>query len=310
MKNTNQNDIKKLVEDVIREMLAEGGERGAKAYDSLAPACDEPKKESCARDSSADDTNILPDMSEIDIFKKIYVPSPANPEKLRAMKASTPARIGVWRTGTRYKTETMLRFLADHAAARDAVHRDVPDTLLERMQLPVIQTQCTSKDEYLTRPDLGRKLSQEGRSLLKKMSGGSAPQALIFFADGLSATAIDTNGENAYLCASEGLKRYGISVGSPFLVKYGRVPIEDEVSEITGAEVVVLLVGERPGLATAESMSAYIAYRAYVGMNESRRTVISNIHKNGTPAVEAGAYIADIVKMMLDKKTSGIDLKL
>ncbi len=110
--------------------------------------------------------------------------------------------------------------------------------------------------------------------------------------------------------ALEGLNSYGIETGAPFLIKFGRVPIEDEVSEITGAEVVVLLIGERPGLATAESMSAYIAYKAAVGMDEARRTVISNIHKNGTPAIEAGAYIADIVKTMLEKKASGLDLRI
>lgn len=308
MNSTNHSDIKKLVEEVLREITANGEGCGAACSPVFSHV--EVGKANVCENPIADETDFLPDISEIDISSKVYVPSPENPEKLRAMKSSTPARIGVWRTGTRYKTETMLRFLADHAAARDAVHKEMPDNLVDGLKLPVIQTQCTSKDEYLTRPDLGRKLSPEGRALLEQMAGGERCQALIFFADGLSATAVDTNGRDTYLCAAEGLKRCGISLGTPFLVKYGRVPIEDEVSEITGAEVVVLLVGERPGLATAESMSAYICYKAYVGMNESRRTVISNIHKNGTPAVEAGAYIADIVKAMLEKKVSGIDLKL
>ena len=83
----------------------------------------------------------------------------------------------------------------------------------------------------------------------------------------------------------------------------------DPVGEISGADVVCLLVGERPGLVTAESMSAYIAYKPTIGMPEARRTVISNIHKGGTPVVEAGAYIADVIKEMLEKKKSGIDLK-
>ena len=82
-----------------------------------------------------------------------------------------------------------------------------------------------------------------------------------------------------------------------------------KIAELTEAEVVCLLVGERPGLVTAESMSAYIAYRPTVGMPEARRTVISNIHKGGTPAVEAGAYIAELIYKMLQKKKSGIDLK-
>ena len=93
-------------------------------------------------------------------------------------------------------------------------------------------------------------------------------------------------------------------------VKYGRVGVMDEISELTGAEVTCTLIGERPGLITAESMSAYIAYKATVGMPEARRTVVSNIHRNGTIPAEAGAHIADIIKIMLEKKASGTDLKL
>ncbi len=281
-------ELRGLIESVIKEMLD--------------------KETHIERNVSVYDEDTLPDMSLINIAEKIYVPNPAKPEQLRNMKAATPARIGVGRTGTRYKTETMLRFLADHAAARDAVHKEMPERLVSAMNLPVVQTECRDKDEYLTRPDLGRKLTAESREAVKKLNGAS--QVLVLFADGLSAAAIDANGEDTYMSLTAGLKNRGISVGTPFLVKYGRVPIEDEIAELTGAEVVVLLVGERPGLATAESMSAYMAYRASVGMDESRRTVVSNIHKNGTPSVEAGAYIADIVSIMLEKKCSGIELRL
>lgn len=83
----------------------------------------------------------------------------------------------------------------------------------------------------------------------------------------------------------------------------------DQIAELTGAEVICMLVGERPGLVTAESMSAYLAYKPTVGMPEAKRTVVSNIHKGGTPAVEAGAYVAEIIKKILDNKKSGIDLK-
>lgn len=313
MNTANNNDLKKIIEEVLLDIMHEN--------DNISP-----QVESTARTRSLGMEDKIPhsytkekdesgafsaeDLSKIDISSKIYVPSPFKPEQLDSLKRSTPARIAVWRTGTRYKTETMLRFLADHAAARDAVHKELPERLIERLKLPVFQTECTSKDEFLTRPDLGRKLSMESKDKLKNLAGNLKKRVVIFFADGLSATAIETNGEDTYRSALEGLNSYGIETGAPFLIKFGRVPIEDEVSEITGAEVVVLLIGERPGLATAESMSAYIAYKAAVGMDEARRTVISNIHKNGTPAIEAGAYIADIVKTMLEKKASGLDLKL
>ena len=108
----------------------------------------------------------------------------------------------------------------------------------------------------------------------------------------------------------QGLESYKIDVGTPFFVKYGRVGVMDEISELTGATVTCTLIGERPGLITAESMSAYIAYKATVGMPEARRTVVSNIHRAGTIPAEAGAHIAEIIKIMLDKKASGTDLKL
>ena len=92
-------------------------------------------------------------------------------------------------------------------------------------------------------------------------------------------------------------------------VKYCRVGASDHIGDLTGAEVVCMLVGERPGLVTAESMSAYLTYKPHIGIPESKRTVISNIHKGGTTAVEAGAHIAELIKTMLDKKASGIDLK-
>ncbi len=313
MKTINNSDLKMIIEEVLHDIMNEnakilpqfedaGKVRSLGMKETILPFDTKEKDESGAF--------IAEDLSKINVTSKIYVPSPFKPEQLNSLKGSTPARIAVWRTGTRYKTETMLRFLADHAAARDAVHKELPERLIERLKLPVFQTECTSKDEFLTRPDLGRRLTTESKNKIKDLAGVSKKRVVIFFADGLSTTAIETNGEDTYRSALEGLNNYGIETGAPFLVKYGRVPIEDEVSEITGAEVVVLLIGERPGLVTAESMSAYIAYKATVGMDEARRTVISNIHKNGTPAIEAGAYIADIVKTMLEKKVSGLDLKL
>lgn len=313
MNTVNDNDLKKIIEEILHDIMHDNGKIPPQIENTAGTqslGIEDKTSYSYTKEKDGSGTFTAEDLSKIDISSKIYVPSPSKPEQLDLIKRSTPARIAVWRSGTRYKTETMLRFLADHAAARDAVHKELPERLIERLNLPVFQTECTSKDEFLTRPDLGRRLAKESKDKLKDFTGNPKKRVVIFFADGLSTTAIDTNGEDTYRSALEGFKSYGIETGAPFLIKYGRVPIEDEVSEITDAEVVVLLIGERPGLATAESMSAYIAYRATVGMDEARRTVISNIHKNGTPAIEAGAYIADIVRTMLEKKASGLDLKM
>ncbi|CDI50347.1 ethanolamine ammonia-lyase subunit EutC [Clostridium tetani] len=291
-----ESDLKRLVEEVLVEMTTKEGEN----------IKDTPVSQPTP--TVVDEDGIIPDITEVDIRTNLLVDNPENAEEYLKMKKHTPARIGVGKAGTRYKTETILRFRADHAAAQDAVFTDVDEKILEEMNLETIQTMCSSKDEFITRPDLGRKISKEELSKLSSYKKNA--QVQIYVSDGLSSKAVEANVKNILPALIQGLEGYGISVGKPFFVKLGRVGAMDVISEEFGADVTCVLIGERPGLVTAESMSAYIAYKGTVGMPESRRTVVSNIHKGGTPAVEAGAYIADIIKLMLEKKASGLDLKL
>jgi len=108
----------------------------------------------------------------------------------------------------------------------------------------------------------------------------------------------------------DGLKLKGISTGKPLFVRYCRVGAGDAVGDVTGCEVVCVLVGERPGLVTDKSMSAYITYKPHTGVSESARTVVSNIHAQGTPAVEAGAHVAELIATILEKRVSGVGLHL
>ena len=186
---------------------------------------------------------------------------------------------------------------------------DVDEEFVEKMGLWSVQTQCESKDVYLTRPDLGRKLSPEAVETIKAKAKKN-PTVQIYVSDGLSSASVAANIADLLPAIIQGLESYKIDVGTPFFVKYGRVGVMDEISELLGADVTCTLIGERPGLITAESMSAYIAYKATVGMPEARRTVVSNIHRAGTIPAEAGAHIAEIIKIMLEKKASGTDLKL
>jgi len=234
--------------------------------------------------------------------------SPRNPELLARMRASTAARIGVGRAGPRLRTATLLRLRLDHAAARDAVFRDVSPALLERLGFPAVQSRCSTREEHITRPDLGRRLSEEARKTLEAFCDRNRDVQIIA-ADGLSAAAIEANLEPLWRVLSEGLVARGISQGKPFFVRFGRVAIEDEVAELTGARLVCILIGERPGLATAESLSAYLCYGARVGQSESRRTVVSNIHAGGIPAAEAGAYLAELMEKILAAKASGVELR-
>lgn len=232
----------------------------------------------------------------------------AKGEALEILKASTAARIGIGRSGPRLTTDEMLKFRADHAAARDSVQRNVDPAFIQRMGLPFVSTLCRDKNEYLTRPDLGRKLSDEAKAQIKAQCAMS-PQVQIVAAGGLSSVAIQANLETILPVLTDGLAVKGIRAGTPFYVENARVGVEDEIAALLDAEVVCILIGERPGLMTAESMSAYIVYRGYPGMPESGRTVVSNIHKGGTAAAEAGAYIADLIEEILKAKTSGVDLK-
>ncbi|MBQ3236913.1 MAG: ethanolamine ammonia-lyase subunit EutC [Oscillospiraceae bacterium] len=224
------------------------------------------------------------------------------------IKAKTDARLGVWRAGPRPLTRTTLRVRADNAAAMDAVFNDVHEEYLERNNLKTYQTKCDSKETYLTRPDLGRVFDDETAAKIKAECI-SDPDVQIVVSDGLSSSAVEANIDAVLPAIYNGLKATGLKVGTPFFVKYGRVGAEDSIAKILNAKVTVILLGERPGLATSSSLSAYCVYGGYPGIPEANRTVVSNIHKAGTPPVEAGAYIAELCKQMYDKKASGLDLK-
>lgn len=292
----NEKDLKALVEQLVGQMV---GELDANVVSETV------KK---ATEVVVDNNAYIDDITEVDIRKQLLVKNPKDAEAYLDMKAKTPARLGIGRAGTRYKTETVLRFRADHAAAQDAVFSYVDEEFIKGNNMFAVETLCKDKDEYLTRPDLGRKFSPETINNIKSKFGTNQ-KVLILVGDGLSSAAIEANLKDCVPAIKQGLKMYGIDSSEILFVKHCRVGAMDHLGEELGCEVICMLVGERPGLVTAESMSAYIAYKPYIGMAEAKRTVISNIHKGGTTAVEAGAHIAELIKTMLDKKASGIDLK-
>ena len=253
--------------------------------------------------------DFVPDVTDLDLRQLYLVENAADPEKYKKMKMKTPARLGSGRAGPRYKTLTMLRFRADHAAAQDAVFSQVPEDYAQKNGLIAVQTCCKDKDEYLTRPDHGRCFDEENQKIIRKYVKGS-PRVQIVVGDGLSSAAIQTNAMDCLEAIKDGLKVRGIDVGQSIFVRYCRVGAGDAVGDVTGCELVCVLVGERPGLVTDKSMSAYITYKPHTGVSESSRTVVSNIHAQGTPAVEAGAHIADLISTILEKKVSGVGLHL
>jgi len=221
----------------------------------------------------------------------------------------TPARIHIGRSGPRMTTKELLKFRQDHAIAMDAVWSHVNEEAVEQLGFKIINTLIKDKEEYIRRSDLGRKFSEETLEDIKNTCINH-PTVQIIAVDGLSSPAIDANLKDIYGILIDGFKHKGISIGTPLFVRYGRVATMDAISEVLGAEITILLVGERPGLATGESMSAYMAYQSSTDKPESQRTVVSNIHNAGLYPVEAGAQIIHITEIMLNEKKSGVELKI
>ncbi|XVH31631.1 ethanolamine ammonia-lyase subunit EutC [Haloferacaceae archaeon DSL9] len=219
-----------------------------------------------------------------------------------------PSRLGVGHAGPRPRTNTLLSFRLDHGTARDAVWTHVDEDLVSDLGLVPIQTLVADKDEYLARPDRGREISEETAEILRERCTTS-PQVQIVVADGLSSTAVEANVPDLLPMLVDGLDARGLEVGTPVFVKYGRVDVMDAVGEELDAECCVVLIGERPGLATADSLSAYTVYDPARGTPTAKKSVISNIHGGGLPPVEAGAAIADLVEEMCEKRKSGLDLR-
>jgi len=223
----------------------------------------------------------------------------------------TPARVFVGRAGPAYRTATALKLREDHAAARDAVHaeidlpRDLGKELIEQFGLFEVQTQATSKAEYLRRPDLGRKLSSNARELLpKNCPAGSEIQLVI--GDGLSATAVAVQVPRLLRRLHEMTVERGWSFGQAFLVRYCRVGVINEIGDLLSPHIVVLLIGERPGLGTAESLSAYMAFCPRSGDTDANRNLISNIHRCGVSCDEAARRILGLAESFRGLGRSGV----
>ena len=226
----------------------------------------------------------------------------------------TPARLGVGRAGTRYTTASMLKFRADHARAVDAVMTEVAAEWPRKNGLIEFHSQVETREEYLLRPERGRRLRSNEVAKLRalnpaprKSTPASKPTVLIFIGDGLSSAAVEANAAplmNVLVKQMRGKYRLLKTI----FIRNARVRIEDHLGEILKPDVVCMIVGERPGLATAESLSAYVIYRPRLRSLEPDRTVISNIHRGGIPIAEAAAKIASLVDDAIRFRATGVRL--
>src|SRR5271169_431959 len=236
------------------------------------------------------------------------------PELVRKIRARTPARILVGRAGPAYRTETQLQLREDHAAARDAVRAELDvnavfgAAFIEKWKLFAVGTRAVSKDEYLQHPSLGRAFNDASRAEISRRCIAER-DVQIAIGDGLSVPAIGAQVPRLLPLLMEGAKERGWSVGHAFIIHHCRVGIVNEIGELLKPRIVLLLIGERPGLATAESLSAYMAYQPDRTHSDANRNLISNIHSRGLSAEEAAARILNLCAQTLRLRISGVALK-
>jgi ethanolamine ammonia-lyase small subunit len=235
-------------------------------------------------------------------------------DPLQAALARTPARLLMGRAGTHYRTSTFLKLREDHAAARDAVATEFdlitafgPERSAQ-YQLFLTKTLATDKSEYLMRPDLGRKFDESSRQLIAKNCPRETDLQIVV-GDGLSSQAVTVQAPALLEHLFEKAKAIGWTLGRPFVVQYCRVGLMNEIGELLRPKVVVLLIGERPGLATAESLSAYLAYQPRTGHTDAHRNLISNIHAQGVPLEEAANRLLGLAQQFCEKGESGVRVK-
>jgi ethanolamine ammonia-lyase small subunit len=239
---------------------------------------------------------------------------PNLPEIIKKIRERTPARLMAGRSGAAYRTNAQLGLREAHAAARDAVRAeldvatDLGDTFFRKENLFEVSSQATSKDQYLLRPDLGRHLNDASRAEVSKRCPSKQDLQLVI-GDGLSVTAVAVQVPSLLPLLRDGARARGWSVGQTFVIRYCRVGILNEIGELLSPKVAVLLIGERPGLATSESLSAYMAYQPKASDNDANRNLLSNIHARGVVTEQAAQRILNLVHSMLQTKTSGFQLR-
>ena len=291
-----ESDIQAIVETVLAELQASEGATVDTAQ--AAPAAD------------GDDLQIdLDDPTLPAARQRPGIERPINPDGLRALMAATPARIGVGRSGPRPRTAANLLFLADHGVTQDALMHEVDADLLEELGLFSVESMAADRQTYLKRPDLGRKLTEAAKAVLRDRCTKN-PDVQVFVGDGLSGAAIDHNLRQIMPVLQQGLNSAGLSLGTPFFVKNARVGLLNDVNGIVDAKVCAILIGERPGLARAQSMSIYLGFRPRPDSTDANRDAICNIYEGGLNPLEAGAHAVQLIQKMIRDEASGVELKL
>ena len=233
---------------------------------------------------------------------------------MRDLRHLTPARVGLGRAGASLPTQALLEFTLDHARARDAVHAELDVSAiaagLDALGLQTLQvSSCAqSRKDYLRRPDLGRKLDAASRDVLA--SGRRGPcDLVVVIGDGLSPSAVNAHAVELVARLIPRLAADGIEIGHAVIASGARVALGDEIGAALGARMVVMLIGERPGLSVPHSLGAYLTFAPKAGCTDAMRNCVSNIHASGLSYDEAAFKIAWLVREGIARQTTGVALK-
>jgi ethanolamine ammonia-lyase small subunit len=237
-------------------------------------------------------------------------PSPNRRSPLADLAAAhTSALVGIGSVGTRYATDVVLQFQAELAVAHGAVAAELPADWADTHKYVSLVSRVTSHRQFLLRPDLGRRLAPESAERWAAECRKEVDVQPIL-ADGLSAVATQGAGPALMTAFIAECEQRGLSTGTPVCAKHARVWLQDEIGQIARARVAVILLGERPGLGTGDGLSAYLVFDPKVGNTDGNRNMMSNIHNRGIPPVDAARRLAVLAQLMLEQKTSGVDLDL
>jgi ethanolamine ammonia-lyase small subunit len=240
-------------------------------------------------------------------------PAPSS-RSLGDLRDLTPARVGLGRAGAGMPTKPLLEFTLDHARARDAVHAafDVSavisglnDLGLEALE---VSSRAPGRNDYLRRPDLGRMLDQASQQRLASHHGGSCRLAVVV-GDGLSPTAVNAHAVQLVRSLIPRLAPDGIEIGRAVVATGARVALGDEIGAMVGARMMVMLIGERPGLSAPDSLGAYLTFAPRPGLTDAERNCVSNIHGAGLGCDEAAHKIAWLIREGLAREVTGVALK-
>ena len=242
--------------------------------------------------------------------------TPAPPSRsLSDLRELTPARVGLGRAGASMPTDALLAFTLDHARARDAVHGAFDTSRLAEgltgigLKPVAVSSQARNRRDYLRRPDLGRMLDPASQRALTDRSGGGPCQLVIVIGDGLSPAAVNVHAVELVRNLVPRLTGAGIEIGATVVASGARVALGDEIGAILGARMVLMLIGERPGLSAPDSLGAYLTFAPRIGLTDAMRNCVSNIRGAGLSYDEAAFKIAWLVREGLARQVTGVALK-